>query len=238
MTPPVIFSCVLFKKQPTSKLPAYSGGYSPIWVDKLYRGIKRHYTGPFEFAVFSDNSQYEFEEAQNRNFTHYLLDNPSLEWGCLMEPLRMSVEKKQRIIILGLDTVFTGNIDDIVETPLLGKVGLISDPYEKKEINNAIGIFDYPQARDLWIQWITRLSHWERVARYNNMLSEMAYLRIQCGKDAVRLDREHPGQILSYKAHVRHDKSSRINARMVHFHGLPKMGDPKITEKWIRENWV
>lgn len=234
----VIFACVLFSHAKDSELPAFSDGYDATWADKLYRGLSRHYTGPFDFYVFTDKDIYNFQENEKRNFYHEYLEEPDLEWGTLMEPLKLH-EQGCRIIVMGLDTVIVGNIDKIIQTKLFDYgVGLPSDPYQPKEICNAIAIFDPKEAQRLWINWITKLDFHIQNTLYFGQLSEMAYLRTMCNDIAIRLDLAYPGEILSYKAHVRGHKDAKTNARIVYFHGLPKCGSPKIEEKWINKNWI
>ncbi len=47
------------------------------------------------------------------------------------------------------------------------------------------------------------------------------------------LDDEFPGQVLSYKVHVR--KEGMARARIVYFHGIPKMD--AVRDEWVKLHW-
>ena len=51
----------LFNGQQTG-IPHSVGIYTPEWVDKLYRGISRNYTGSFDFICLTDQN-YKFKES-------------------------------------------------------------------------------------------------------------------------------------------------------------------------------
>ena len=50
----------LFNGQQTG-IPHSVGIYTPEWVDKLYRGVARNYSGPFNFICLTEKN-YDFVE--------------------------------------------------------------------------------------------------------------------------------------------------------------------------------
>lgn len=221
--------CVLFDGS-NSNLPEFSRGvYGAEWVDKLYRGFKRNYSGNFNFYCLVDR-KYGFREKVKQI---YLKDH-NLEWGCIMEAFRVDIGENKRFII-GLDTIFTGNIDNILS--FNGECGLLTDPYHPKEVCNGVGIFQPELCQEIWEEWTTNQAKWKKKALYDGRLSEMKFLQIYIGDEAARLDRLNPQQIQSYKCHYRlFNPEHKRKAKIVYFHGTPKPHE--IEEEELKQHWV
>ena len=101
--------CILFNGK-EKHLPSYSAnaGYSPEWVDKLARAIKRNTTKSHKLICLTDR-EYQF----NETVTQVALDCEDLGWACVMEAFRPGLGKGRRFII-GLDTLITANIDELL----------------------------------------------------------------------------------------------------------------------------
>lgn len=211
------FVCVLFNAQDSS-LPDYSkkAGYSTEWVDRLYRGISRQMPHSDWSLICLTDHQYRFKEP----IKQVALDRPGLAWGSIMEAFRPDLTKKRRMI-LGLDTLIVGSLGDILSYD--GHCGLLQDPYHKETICNGVGIFSHSMSEELWEDWTKNFSHWKKNALFMGQLSEMQFLRIKVGETCNLLDKIFPEQIQSYKVHWKRQRMNRENARIVYFHGSPKM---------------
>lgn len=210
-------------------LPSYSAraGYNAVWADKLFRGIKRNYSGDFRFICLVDKD-YNFSE----NIEAIRFDEKAPGWGCIMEAFRPDLGENKRII-LGLDTVITGNLDEIFNFDR--GIGLPSDPYSSNTICNAVGIFSIEWTRKIWKLWGQRQGYDAPHLLYGGRVSEMAFLRHFAG-GAIRLDHIFEDKIQSYKVHwTANDDEKRSKARIVYFHGIPKPPsiDAKILEHWV-----
>ncbi len=154
-------ACVLF--QPDGKVKKSTARYSPEWVDKLYRGIRRGIGREIEFICYSDRF-YDFTEPV---ITRSLSKDIKGYFHCL-EPLR------EPCIFMGLDTVITGDISwlDSFKHPL----GLVSDPNRPKQAANMVVIANEPleieniNSFNNEMQWLDRKKHLRLDGIYLNQL--------------------------------------------------------------------
>jgi len=138
--------CILFNGK-ERHLPSYSAnaGYSAEWVDKLARAIKRNTTKSHKLICLTDR-EYTF----NETVTQVPLDCQDLGWACVMEAFRPGLGKGRRFII-GLDTLITNNIDELLNWR--GECGLLTDPFEPHTICNGIGLFSAAEVKRIWNLW-------------------------------------------------------------------------------------
>lgn len=211
------FVCVLFNGTSTD-LPSYSkgAGYSTGWVDRLYRGIARQMPHDDWNLVCLTDAEYKFSEPVQQ----VSLLRPGLGWACIMEAFRPVLTKRRRMIV-GLDTLFVGPLDEIIAYD--GECGLLRDPYHLETICNGVGIFSAKISAELWQNWCNDLHNWRKRAIYMGQVSEMQFLRLTVGDTCNLLDQIYPEQIQSYKVHWKPGKMDRSKARIVYFHGRPKM---------------
>lgn len=183
-------------------VPNWSTCYTPEWVDKLFRGVTRNYSQPFRFVCLTDKP-YKFEEniEQGALWTN--------NWYTACQQL-YGVEA-DRLLLMGLDTIVTGNLDDILAYN--GVLAVPRDPYHPESPCN--GVVLCPTRKDL---------------AHSPAQSDM---RVLDKYPRDWLDDLFPNQIKSYKVHVLKDGLG--DARIVYFHGEPK---PHIlNDQWIKENW-
>ncbi|KPL28538.1 MAG: hypothetical protein AMJ72_02660 [Acidithiobacillales bacterium SM1_46] len=193
--------------QPNEHSHSFSAVYDARWVEKLYRGVKRNLTQPFEFICYTDRD-YMFQEPikQLRIF-----GTPS--YATCIQPYSLN----RRMILMGLDTVITGNIDHLVDaTKLIAAVGLPRDPYHPSRACNGVALV--PAGRAF-------------IAYGHNGENDMEWMRAQ---QHFMLDDVWPGQIVSYKGHVK--EHGLGDARIVYFHGMEKPHE--LDEEWIVNNWI
>jgi hypothetical protein len=181
--------------------------YDEEWVNRLARGFRRNLTIPHRFVVLTDR-EYEFAEGieQERLST----DEPT--WASMIEPFRIDGP----LIVVGLDTVVTGNIDHLACYALVGdKIGLPRSPGKPYACNGAA----------LVPEGFTSVYHdWDGVT------NDMEWLRKQ---KHFLIDSSWPGQVVSYKCDVR--PNGLGDARVVYMHGEPKAD--AIAEPWVADHW-
>lgn len=121
------------------------------------------------------------------------------------------------MILCGLDTVVTGNCDHFAEYCLSkDKVALPLDPFDNKQVCNGIALAPKGH-RYIYEMW--------------NGENDMLWLRKM---PHVVLDEIFPGQIVSYKGHVK--KHGLGDARIVYFHGHEKPHE--IEDEWVKQHWM
>ena len=194
--------------QPNSHSRDFSKAYTGEWVDRLYRSFAKHTTRPFRFVCFVDR-EYTFIEPviQER------IRDPKPSYATCIEPYRLN----EPMILVGLDTVVTGNIDHLIDHCLTtDKFALPRDPYNKKQACNGVALVP-----------VGHRHVWEGHTDQNDMV----WVR-QFPHDYI--DDLFPGQVVSFKGDVL--KNGLGDARIVYFHGEPKAASMTHLP-WIKENW-
>ena len=193
--------------------------FDAMWVDKLYRGIKRNTTKPFELICLVDKEYPIKEPVKQVKFIEQA--NVSVGWSLLVEMYRPDITSDRRVTI-GLDTIIMDNIDDILEID--NDIAMITDPMEPEEVCNAITWCSSETAAYIWDVW-TNKREWvyENCRFIGNAVSEMVLLRKLFDQDgeALRVDNIYEG-IYSYKVHIIENPDLIENAKIIYFHGEPK----------------
>jgi len=236
--PDITIVTALFDGRQTS-VPHTVGVYTPSWVDKLYRGFARNYTGTFDFICLTDKN-YVFEEPIRS--IRFSMSVDQYGWLCMADVYRPDLCKGQRFTV-GLDTIITGPVDDILNYKT--KIGLCTDPFTPHLVCNAVTSASPEFCEEYWKLWEWNKTDWltkckmkfnnERTHREVKAPSEMVVLRTYYN-NAEKLDVKFPYYILSYKKHIRDDPGMLDTASIVYFHGKPKphqIGH----EEWVQKNW-
>ena len=192
---------------PNSHSYPFSRMYDESWVEKLYRGFRRNLTGDFNFVVFTDSP---------REFSEPIMQLPLLalkpDYSAMCEPYALN----EPMILVGLDTIITGNIDHLAEYCLTkDKMALPRDPNRPEMACNGVALVP--------------AGH-EDIANNSTGENDMKWVR---RFPHVYIDDLFPGQVVSYKGHVK--KHGLGDARIVYFHGHEKPHE--LDEDWIREHW-
>lgn len=194
----------------------FADGYTTEWVEKLYRGFKRNLSDPFRFVVFTDQLREYKEPVEQR-----LLTNRSAPaYVDCLEPYRLDVP----MILVGLDTVVTGNCDHLAEYCMTAsQIALPRDPYKPHMVCNGVALVPAGHA-DVWFkaQPSTLPPRWADMQRLRDL-------------PHVFLNDLYPGHVVSYKVDVARDGLG--DARIVYFHGDRKPHQVRGVE-WLNEAWV
>lgn len=195
--------------QPNDKSLPFSRMYNETWVEKLYRGFRRNLTVPFRFVVFTDRA-YSFDAPEIE--THLLRD-PKPSYATCIEPYVLD----DPMILVGLDTVVTGNIDHLAEYCLAADtIALPRDPYRMQQACNGVALVPAGNAH---------------VYTRHNGENDMEWMRAQPHRF---IDDLFPGHVVSFKGKA---KRGLGDARIVYFHGKEKPHElPNID--WISKHWA
>jgi hypothetical protein len=187
----------------------FSHCYTPSWVEKLYRGFARNLHMEFEFLCFVDRP-YEFNEPE---IQQVLLIDPNPSYATCIEPYRLGVP----MILVGLDTIVLGNVDGLARYCLEEDViALPRDPFFPSRACNGVALVPG-----------------EKWSVYDNWNGEndMEWMRKQPHR---MIDDIFPGQVVSYKGHVK--KNGLGDARIAYFHGQEKPHQLGHLP-WVKEHW-
>jgi len=202
-------------------VPAHSLGiFTPEWVDRLYRGIKRNTTRPFRFVCFVDR-EYEFKEPVES----IPLKMPYRNMFSLLEPFS---EDLGRVLFMGLDTIITGNIDHLMD--YRGPFAMLKDPWHDRPCS---GVMAFPYTPAIWDNFVANHERAAKEATMFGLPSDMIWLADQ--PHVLLDDIGLADGIVSYKAHVKPHPERLQTSCIVYFHGKEKPHE--LEHDWVREHW-
>lgn len=186
----------------------FSRCYDESWVEKLYRGVARNLTLPFQFRCFVDRRR-EFKEPAIRQS---ILRPGEPSYASCVEPYCLN----QPMILVGLDTIILKNIDHLAEYCLNiekgGPVALPRDPYHWSRACTGVALV--PAGN-------------ERIYLDHRGENDMDWLRAQ---PHVFIDDLWPRDVVSYKGfylgqtrEYHEQDEEKPPPSIVYFHGVPKM---------------
>lgn len=193
--------------QPNWRSLSFSSMYDESWVEKLYRGFERNLSVPFEFVCYTDRDRRYSEPIKSRR-----IRSKEPGYADCIQPYEMN----KPMILVGLDTVITGNIDHLAEYALTeAKLALPRDPYQPARACNGVAL----------------VPRWHSYLAYTHSgENDMDWLRAH---PHVFIDDLFPGQVQSYKGAVR--DSGLGDSRIVYFHGHEKPHE--VDDAWVQEHW-
>ena len=197
---------------------SFSSMYDESWVEKLYRGIKRHCTVPFEFVCFTERDRVFSEPITVERFT-----NSEPSYADCLEPYRLG----RPMMLMGLDTVITGNIDHLARYCLESdKLAVPRDPFFPQTVCNGVALV--PAGHDwVWDEWPAN-AH-----RFTAYSKDMDWIR---SINPAVIDDIWPGSVVSYKGHAKTEGVEGVS--IVYFHGEEKMNDDCVGKiEWVKKNW-
>lgn len=187
----------------------FSRAYDETWVEKLYRGFARNLSMPFRFVCFTDRPR-DFCEAIDQEPIRGRLD-----YSACIEPYGLG----EPMILVGLDTVVTGNCDDLALYCLTRtRLAVPLDPYAPHQVCNGVALVPP--------------GHQHIAIAHDGRTNDMDWIRQH---DPAVIDTLFPGQVLSYKVHVK--PRGLGDARIVYFHGAEKPHEIYHNTPWLREHW-
>lgn len=196
-----------------------SGGhYQPHWAWKLKRGLRRHAGTDFRFVVLTD-----LPAAFGVWGIPMLYRWP--KWWGKLELFRPGLFSGP-VLYLDLDTLAVGSLDGLLA--YRGPFAMISDFYRPKLAQSGVMAWTPGEQSDaIWHAFAQ-----DPARHINRYRGDGEFIRDHV--DAVRLQDEYPGQIVSFKVHAK--RKAPPGARLVCGHGLPRWDMPQAA--WAHRQWV
>lgn len=218
------YIAVLFKKPDGFR--DFDTGYSPRWANSVHFNIRK-WSSAAKFTVITD-----FEGGFSKGIKVVPFRFPERGWASMMEAYNPELVG-ERSIVIGLDTLFVGKMDEIEKQ---GHHFITTKCPHSKKLANALVSVNKRAAGSIWDKWVANR---DRDLKNNEFLlngqwSEMLWLRKRV-RDPKYWEDILPEYILSYKCHC----GPKLNkkAKVVYFHGKPKQND-LLRLNWVRENWI
>lgn len=186
----------------------FSRGYDESWAEKLCRGFRRNLTVPHRFVCFVDRPRSFSEDIEQEP-----LSTSTPTYANFTEPYKLN----EAMILVGLDTVVTGNCDRLAEYCLTEKmIALPLNP--KKPTVSCNGVALVPAGnRATFDEWRGENDMDWVINRPHKIIDEL-----------------FPGWVRSYKGHIL--KRGLRDARIVYFHGNPK--PDAIKDHSVKRHWI
>jgi hypothetical protein len=206
------------------------------YINRLYRGICRNMSIPFEFHCFTNVSDMTPLLEKGINVKKLV---PHSWRGCLPKlEAHSSINQagmSGRIIVFDLDTVIVGDLTDICtykEKPFITRAWFKGIPQGTWLSGGDLLSFDVGATNYLYERYSLRP---KSVEEWTGGRERFVYR--EWAKEIDYWQRVLPTQIVSYKNHIMRTRKLPKNARVVSCHGNPRphqMWD----QKWIQENWI
>lgn len=187
----------------------FSRCYDESWVIKLFDGFARNLTRPHRFVLFTDRKR----ELGDRDVLQIIIDSAPPSYGAFVEPYRLDAP----MILCGLDTIVTGNIDHLADYCLKANlIALPRDPFHSTMVCNGVALVPAGQCK-VFEAWSGE--------------NDMEWMRKQPHKI---IDLLFPGHVVSFKGDAKHH--GLRDARIVYFHGHEKPHELADVE-WVGAHW-
>ncbi len=200
---------------------SFSRCYDESWVERLYRGFERNLTQPFKFICWVDRDYEGLYKRSEGKIGQVLLHDKVPDYSSCLQPYEMGAP----MILVGLDTVVTGNVDALADYCLTAKkIALPRDP--NRPHTCCTGVCLVPAGfQHIWTE--------------RDGTDDMTYMRRQ-PHDFI--ESHFPGQVRSFKGGETVPgvwETGLQDTRIVYFHGQSKPHelDP-LEHGLLLEHWV
>ena len=144
----------------------YDGIYTPDYVSKLYRSLKSNTSLPFEFICLSD-TDVEADLVLPYNHT----SNIKLHWHKLkfFSPQFAYQKPGDEIIIMDIDQIITGNIDELIGFPVLDNEFVSYGTWWPRDVKVNGGFYKFKSGQFdyVWNDFALNPEYWQ-THYYNN----------------------------------------------------------------------
>jgi hypothetical protein len=210
----------------------WGGQYATQYVNSLYYNIRKNTSRKFKFVCFSDRQPFNV----NIKFKS-MFETDKLKWNLRKQIMhREDPDLVGQIFAFDLDTIITGNLDDLFS--YRGKFGIVQGVYPNRKDRPAGGILSFPAGKYHRQIWREVISNYKQLNQLTNGSERIMLDLLLYGERFSFWDQVYPGQILSYKEHINKGVDAS-NCRAVWFHGAPKPHElfGRKKDKWLTEIW-
>tara|TARA_Y100001937_G_C7115994_1_gene330148 strand:- start:577 stop:1320 length:744 start_codon:yes stop_codon:yes gene_type:complete len=237
----------------------FEGLYTPDYVSKLYRSLKRNTSIPFEFICLSDNPNVEADIVLPYN-KH---SDIKLHWHKLKFFSSQFAYQKpgDQIIIMDIDQIITGNIDDLIGHPVSNNELVTYGVWwpALMSINGGFYKFNSGNFNYIWDDFAENPEYWQMYYFRNGEVhfkyyGEQNYVNMKLHSKNMKVTRTPEEWLCKYtdnkkemmtlnklykrKFNTEYMLLDELNdmIKVVHFTG-PGKTIHKYNEKFIKDNW-
>jgi len=144
----------------------FDGFYTPDYVSKLYRSLKRNSTIPFEFICLSDT---DVEADVVLPYNHH--DKIKKHWHKLkfFSPHFAYQNPGDDIIVMDIDQVITGNVDELIGHPVQDNELVTYGIWWESKLKTNGGFYKFKSGslKHIWDDFVKNPDYWQ-LLYYNN----------------------------------------------------------------------
>ena len=240
----------------------FEGKYTPDYVEKLYNGLKKHCTLPFEFICYSDNPNVKADIViplpKHSNIKYH--------WHKLsfFSPLFAYQELGgDEIIIMDIDQVIVSNIDDIIGWPVADNELVSYNKWwggrRKPKLQGGFYKFKSGECKVIWDTFIQipehyQLKYYNRNIVHYKYFGEQNFVEDTAIQNKIDITLINPKWIGKYTLDKEQNLENNItycnlfnedymildkpnpNIKIVHF-ANPETDIHNCKDEWIKEYW-
>lgn len=181
------------------------GDFDAEYVERLRDGVAKHLQAPHRFICLSD---------VDVPCERIALKHGWAGWWAKMELFRPDIPGD--LLYFDLDTVPVGDLSEIAK---VRRLTMLTDFHVPDHLASGMMYLPSADRGDVWWRWTKDT---QRHMNANKGTGDGGFLRNLWGSRPSRWQNIVPGQIVSYKAHVRKAGKVPDGARVVCFHGVPR----------------
>jgi len=177
----------------------FKGKYSPDYVAKLYNGLKTYCTLPFEFICYSDNPNVKADVVIPLK-PH---SDIKYHWHKLtfFSPLFAYQKPGDEIIIMDIDQIITGNVDDMIGWPVADNEIITYNKWWGKrqtpKIQGGFIKFKSGTGTVIWDSFIKAVEYWQLFYYNNNIVhykyfGEQNFIKDRANKNNITITLMNP----------------------------------------------
>lgn len=219
--------------------------FGPEYVNNLFSGIERNSTVPFKFHCFTDDTTGVLENIQCHKLPE--LDITGWWYKLWLFSDEMPFEPGTRIMFFDLDTIVTGNIDDILEYDCPKDLTGLKNFYNPDRFASGLLMWKHGTQTDIWTEFLKS----PRKAQAQSPGGDQEWTEF-CAEGWTLWQEEFSG-IYSYKQSC--SQGLPPNAKIVCYHGTPSIiqsftetvenwdsknrngGIPYYPQAWVTDHW-
>ena len=240
----------------------FEGKYTPDYVEKLYNSLKRNCTIPFEFICYSDNPNVKADVVIP--LTPH--SNIAKHWHKLsfFSPHFAYQKPGDEIIIMDIDQIITGNVDDMIGWPvadneLISYNKWWSEPKYGLRLNGGFYKFKSGSCQIIWDEFIRSPEKWQlewykKGQVHYKYFGEQNFVNWMCDKFKINLTLMPPEWVCKLTNDEKQDLQTNItyikkcnkdymildklnaDIKVVHF-ASPNADIHTSKYEWIKDYW-
>lgn len=195
------------------------GIYTPDWVFRLRNMVARNLSVEHDFVCLTDYLPDLLPGVKTAGLAHPVT---LTGWWAKIELFRPGLFHG-RVLYFDLDTVITGDLEPLATQA--GKFIGIRDWGHPGKINSSVMAWDARACHGIYQDL--------KVRTLDEMRGDQDWITAWVGPCAVTWPSE---MVVSYKRHCTGGVRYPVDARVVCFHGRPKMNEVK--DEWVRTLWI